>query len=369
MNLKISEIGKEFYMIRSKEENLHRNIYFKRYKNDGKSVNVIFDPGTKLDGDVIMHASKKLFGGVQNIDIIFLSHQDPDVSSLVPFILAGAKKSVLMTSVDTFRLVSMYGIDEKRVVLVENFNTEVLKIKKTGHRFRFVPAYYCHFRGAMMFYDYESGVLFSGDFAGGINTRKGEGFYANEESWEGIKSFHTVYMPSNLAVRETVSRIGMLNPMPEIIAPQHGDILTGDFMVDVLTRLSEIDVGIDYIKRTEPQKELLMNSITAFINRLKNMYPDEWDRIKEELNTPGQFTTVFKIEMDSIVDIKIDYMDALRYLIGVIEKKVSPFTLAEIKTMLSFELENHNVMLPITIQSKLKTNDENFNFDINSLIN
>ncbi len=368
MQLKISEISKEFYMLRSKEKDLHRNIYFKRFRNDGQSVNVIFDPGTKLDGDIVMQASKKLFGGIQNTDIIFLSHQDPDVSSLVPFILAGAKNSILMTSVDTFRLVSMYGIDEKRVVLVENFNTEVLKIKKTGHRFRFVPAYYCHFRGAMMFYDYESGVLFSGDFAAGLNTRKGNGFYANEESWEGIKSFHTIYMPSNLAVRETVNRIGMLNPLPEIIAPQHGDVLTGDFMLEVLTRLNEIDVGIDYIKTTEPQKELLMNSITDFISRLKTTYPDEWDRIKEELNRPGQFTTVFKIELDAIKDIKIDYTDALRYLIGVIERKVSPFTLAEIKTMLNFELETNNVMIPITIQSKLKTQDENFNFNINDFV-
>jgi glyoxylase-like metal-dependent hydrolase (beta-lactamase superfamily II) len=355
---KISEIGNEFFLVRSKEKDLHRNIYFKRFKNNGQTVNMIFDPGTKLDGDIIMETANKLFGGIQNIDLIFLSHQDPDVSSLTPFIMAGAKKSILITSIDTFRLVSMYGISEKRTLFIENLNTEVLTIKKTGHKIRFVPAFYCHFRGAMMFYDYETNILFSGDFAGGVNTRKGEGYLATEDSWEGIKTFHTIYMPSNLAVKETVNRIGLLSPLPEIIAPQHGDIITGDFVVEFLTRLDQLEVGIDYIKKTEPQRELLMESLTAFINRIKKSYPGLWNNLKEALNKPGQFTTVFKIERDEITDIKIDYMDALRYLTGLIEKVINPASVSEIKTLLNFELENHNVMLPVSILSKLKASDE-----------
>lgn len=356
--VKISEIGNEFFLVRTKEEDLHRNIYFKRFKNNGNTVNMIFDPGTKLDGDLVMEASKTLFGGIQNIDIIFLSHQDPDVSSLTPFIMAGVKKSTLITSIDTFRLVSMYGISKKRVFFIENFNTEILTIKKTGHKIRFVPAYYCHFRGAMMFYDYESKVLFSGDFAGGINTRKGEGLFANEESWEGIKVFHTIYMPSTLAVKETVNRIGLLNPLPDTIAPQHGDIISSDLMVDFLTRLDELEVGIDYIKKIEPQRDLLMDSLTDFINRIKKSYPNEWVKLREALNEPGQFTTVFKIQMDTLTDIKIDYIDALRHLIGLIERVADPSLINEIKTFLNFELENHHVMLPLSILSKLKISDE-----------
>ena len=356
--LKISEVAEEFFLVRSKEKDFHRNIYFKRFKNGSKSVNMVFDPGTKLDGDIVMEASSKLFGGIQNIDIIFLSHQDPDVSSLTPFLLAGAKKSVLITSIDTFRLVSMYGISEKRTLFVENFNTEVLKIKKTGHTVRFVPAYYCHFRGAIMFYDYESSVLFSGDFAGGVNTRKGDGYLATEDSWEGIKIFHTIYMPSNLAVKETVNRIGLLSPIPEVIAPQHGDIIEGDLVVDFLTRLDQLEVGIDYIKKAEPQQELLLNALNSFIHRVRKNYPGLWDNFKKALKKPGQFTTVFKIDDNSITDIKIDYMDALRYLIGVIEKEIEPSLVNEVKTFLNFEIENNNVMIPMSILSKLKTEDE-----------
>jgi glyoxylase-like metal-dependent hydrolase (beta-lactamase superfamily II) len=354
----ISEIGNEFFLVRSKEKDLHRNIYFKKFKNNGNSVNMIFDPGTKLDGDLVLESSKKLFGGLENIDIIFLSHQDPDVSSLTPFILAGAKNSVLITSIDTFRLVSMYGIPENRVFFIENFNTEILTIKKTRHKVTFIPAYYCHFRGAMMFYDYESKILFSGDFASGLNTRNGAGPYANEESWEGIKEFHTIYMPSSLAVKETVNRIGLLNPIPDIIAPQHGDIIGRDLMIDFLTRLDELVVGIDYIKKTEPQRDQLLNCLTDFIQRVKKSYPDEWLKLREALIKPGQFTSVFKIQMDAVTEIKIDPIDALRHLLLAIESTTEPSLINRIKNMLHFELESHNVLVPSSILSKLATAEE-----------
>lgn len=354
----ISEIGNEFFLARTKEKDFHRNIYFKRFRKNENTVNMIFDPGTRLDSDIIIESAKKLFGSIQNIDIIFLSHQDPDVSSLTPVIMASAKKSVLITSVDTFRLVSMYGISEPRVFLIENFNSEMLTIKKTGHKIRFVPAYFCHFRGATMFYDYESKILISGDFAAGVNTRNGNGFFADEESWEGIKVFHTIYMPNSLAVKETINRIGLLNPLPDIIAPQHGDLINSDLLLEFLTRLDNLEVGIDYIKTEEPQKDLFMDSLAEFINRIKKSYPDEWEKLKKALNKPGQFTTVYKVTMDTIIDIKIDPTDALSYLIGLIESSVNPSLVDEIKTLLNFELENHNLMLPLAILSKLRKPDE-----------
>ncbi len=352
--VRLSEVGEEFYLLRSKEEQFHRNIYFKRFKNGKESVNMIFDPGTKLDGEQVMEASNKLFGGIQNINLIFLSHQDPDVSSLTSFIMAAAKRSILITSIDTFRLVSMYGISEKRTLFIEDFTTEVLTIKKTGHKVRFVPAYYCHFRGAMMFYDYESQVLFSGDFLGGLNTRKGEGIFANDESWEGIKIFHTIYMPSTHAVKETVNRIGLLDPIPEIIAPQHGDVIGDRYVIDFLTKLSELEVGIEHLKKTEPQKQLLLEALTFFGKRIKSAYPEEWGKLKVLLQKPGQFTSVFKIEGDRFVDIKIDPMDALKHLIVVSEKTFNSKNILDLKTYLNFALESHNVMLPPSISSKLQ---------------
>lgn len=356
--IKLHEIGEEFYLLRSPEKELHRNIYFKRFVNSGDSVNMIMDPGTKLDADSIITASKELFDGIQHIDIIFLSHQDPDVSSLVPMIMASAPKSVLVTSVDTFRLVKMYGIPEERVKLIENFKSEVLSIKKTGHRVRFVPAYYCHFRGAMMFYDYQSEVLFTGDFMAGVNTREGEGIYATEESWQGIEMFHTIYMPGNKALRETVDRIGLLNPIPSILAPQHGDVVKGELVVEFLSRLHNLDVGIDYILKVEPQKELVVNAIEAFRQRIQESYPEEYKKIRKAIMEPGEFTSVFVFSGDHLVDIKVEPEDAIRYLVGIIEKNITPDLVPEIKTYLMLELETHNVTTSTSIFTKLQSSRE-----------
>lgn len=357
-NVKLHEIGEEFYLLRTPEEELHRNVYFKRFINSGKSVNMIMDPGTKLDADAIITASKELFGGVQNIDIVFLSHQDPDVSSLTPMIMASAPRAFLVTSIDTFRLVKMYGIPDERVKLIENFKSEVLTIKKTGHRVRFVPAYYCHFRGAMMFYDYQSKVLFTGDFMAGVNTRKGEGIYATEDSWQGIEMFHTIYMPGNKPLRETVDRIGLLNPIPSVLAPQHGDVVKGELVIEFLSRLHSLDVGMDYMLKLEPQKELVINAIESFRQRIKENYPDEYEKIKKAIMHPGEFTSVFVFSGEHLTDIKVEPEDAIRYFVGVIEKNVTPDLIPEIKTYLMLELETHNVPTSTTIFTKLQSSKE-----------
>jgi hypothetical protein len=100
-----------------------------------------------------------------------------------------------------------------------------------------------------------------------------------------------------------------------------------------------------------------MNSFTDFINRVKNSYPNEWAILREALIEPGQFTSVLKIQMDSVTEIKIEPIDALRHLIRLIETVIEPSLTNEIKTMLHFELENQHVMLPISILSKLETSD------------
>lgn len=48
------------------------------------------DSGTILDADNLISIFDKLIGGIKNLNIIFLSHQDPDVSLLVPFLLTSS---------------------------------------------------------------------------------------------------------------------------------------------------------------------------------------------------------------------------------------------------------------------------------------
>lgn len=340
---KIHEIGKEFYLIRSDEPDFHRNIYIKIFKNGSKNINMIMDPGSRLDIEPLTNALKKLIGGIEKIDVIFLSHQDPDVSSSTPFLLLAAPKAVVITSQDTIRLVKMYGIPPKRLNAVENFKTETVRIRDTGHRIKFIPAYFCHFRGAMMLYDLESRVLFTGDFMGGINNIEGNPVYATEKAWDGILLFHSIYMPSNIALRETVDRIGLLNPFPEVIAPQHGYVVKSELILEFLNRLSKLNVGMDLLTSKEPAQEQFLLAINDFKDRVKRDYPNFYSKLYERFRTPGSFTTPFVLSGDEVIQIKIIPSDALRFLLYVLEDEIDEMELSKLKTLLLMSLEKFDI--------------------------
>lgn len=343
MPYKIHEIGKEFYLIRSDEPDFHRNIYIKIFKNGNKNVNMIMDPGSRLDIEPLTKVSEELIGGIEKIDIIFLSHQDPDVSSSTPFLLSVAPRAVVVTSQDTIRLVKMYGISPEKLKAVEDFKTETVIIKDTGHRIRFIPAYFCHFRGAMMLYDLESRVLFTGDFMGGLNTIDGNPVYATEEAWNGILSFHSIYMPSNIALRETVDRIGLLNPFPEVIAPQHGYVVGSELIVEFLNRLSELNVGMDLLASKEPSQEQFILAINDFKDRIKRDYPNLYQKLYKRFRTVGAFTSPFVIKGDELVQAKIPPSDALRFILYVLEDETDEMELSNLKVLLLLSLEKFNV--------------------------
>jgi len=345
-NEMIHEIGKDFFLLKSREKDFHRNIYLKRFIGaGGSSVNMICDPGTRLDITLIVGALKELIGGIENIHLVFLSHQDPDLTSNINVFLTGSPSAKIVCSIDTWRLVRMYGIEDTRYYAVENFKNKILRIGKTGHRVQFVPALFCHFRGAMMFYDLESKILFSGDFLGGINSRKGADVYATEESWSGISIFHQLYMPSNDALRETVQRIGLLNPIPDSIAPQHGDVIKGDLVVEFLTRLLTLDVGFDVIKKEEPQKELFLSAVNSFMDFVSAKYPAVHKTLLAELKKTGTFTTIFVIAGSSIIDIKVRAVEAITSLWDTIRTISEPGNLSELKTMLIQNLDNAHLMI------------------------
>ncbi len=351
--LRIYEIGTNFWVIKSEEKDFHRNIYFKRFEGaNGKAVNMIMDPGTKKDLPNIMLVSKKLFGGIQNLHLIFLSHQDPDLTSIVPALMATAPKTKVIASIDTWRLLKMYGgIPEKRFLAVEGFKGDILNIKSTGHQIRFVNATYCHFRGAMMFYDLESKILFTGDFMGGVDSRDGEGVYATEDSWDGIALFHEIYMPSSKAVKETINRITLLEPFPEVIAPQHGDVIKGGLLLDFLSRLYNLEVGIELLAKDTPEKDLTIMAINDFLDKMKEHFSSFHDRLVERLRKVEDFTPSFIFKGDSISDLKLSTTDAIKTIWKMIDALTEDENVNEIRTFFISSLDQFNVEPPFEVET------------------
>ena len=350
----IFEIGKEVYLIKSNEHDFHRNIYLKKFISpSGEEKSLIFDPGTKIDLPVLLNVLKKLIGGIQNLDFVFLSHQDPDVSANINMILTTAPKAAVISSLDTWRLVKMYGLPEKRFWGIENLKSDTVRIKKTGHKIAFIPALFTHFRGAMMLYDYESDILFSGDFLCGLNTRIGKGIFASEESWKGISLFHQLYIPCNKAISDTVGRIGMLPKIPGIIAPQHGDILKGKLVETFLDRITRIDVGLD-IASNKTDRELIILALNKFLEVFQNQHPENFNHLMSVLKKPGEFTTFFTISETLILDLKISNDEAISFFYETLRKHIAPEMLPLISAAFVDTMEEFGIIIPHDISIQVK---------------
>jgi hypothetical protein len=198
----------------------------------------------------------------------------------------------------------------------------------------------------MMMYDYESRVLFSGDLCGGVNTRGGGGIFADEASWEGISLFHQIYMPSKRAVQEAIGRIVALEPPPEVIAPQHGDVIAGAFVEEFLGRLARLDVGVDLVKLKDPEKEAGLAALNSFFDGLKAGSKALYEAMWAEVTRRNEFTTLFKITRGRIVDMKISVGNAVVYLCNVTDRVVRREERDRVKVVLSVALEERGVEVP-----------------------
>lgn len=199
----------------------------KRFEDDSIDCNpylvidgdeaVLLDPGSIIDFSYVRDAVASLIP-LEKISLIIAHHQDPDIcGSITEFYRSGVTAPVAMhwrTSV----LVHYYGIQNVPWLVSENSWQWSFS---SGRTLRFLPAPYCHCPGCIMTYDQQSGVLFSSDLFGSLDTSKE--LFAGPEYLEKMKAFHAHYMPSH----EILSPV-MRSLMPldiSMIAPQHGQII------------------------------------------------------------------------------------------------------------------------------------------------
>ncbi len=354
----VVELREGFFLIKTDEKDLHRNIFLRRYrKKDGKTFSIIMDPGTPADFPLLSKVLKDLIGGIQKIDLIFLSHQDPDVSSNMRTILSAAPHSKVLASIDSWRLLRMYGVPEKRFVPVEKFGDSSLKIKGTDDKIRFLHARYCHFRGSIMLYDVSNRILFSGDVMAGVNTREGEGIWADESSWDGIAVFHEIYMPTSRALKITIDKISQLVPFPEIVAPQHGDIIRGELVVEFLTRLMDLKVGIDLEVEMSPEKEALLLAINDFLEKVKEIYKEDFLRILAKIDQTHDFTSIFDIKHDAVIEVKLAPDEASSYFWKIVEESVTRENLLSIKSLYLNAMVAFGAPIPEELQDDSMVDD------------
>ena len=232
---------------RDPEALFHANPYLRVFDDPGGGprLSILIDPGSAADIAIVCSKVGRVLGDMNQLSAVFINHQDPDVGSSAPRILGRhSPHALVMCSEDTWRIIVHGGLPQDRFVATDRYDTMQLATK---HKIKPVPTPFCHFRGAVMLYDLESQVLFSGDLFGGLTEPGQADIWATERDWSGIRAFHQLYMPANSALRRAVELIRQLDPPVEMIAPQHGRVIQGDLVREFLQRLEQLPVGLDIL--------------------------------------------------------------------------------------------------------------------------
>jgi serine/threonine-protein kinase len=310
----VVEIAPDVYWVGRREGVvLERNTYLRVYRGNGVQLNVLVDPGPPKDLESVAAKVGAVIGSLAKVDILFLNHQDPDVSMNAATIQEVNPRAHVWCSEDTWRLAHFYGLKPQGYSAVEHFRDQRTKMI-TGHQVVFVPTPYCHFRGAVMYYDPETRVLFSGDLFGGLSATRD--LVADDAAWHGVEIFHQLYMPSSAALRRAVAAVRLLDPAPLVIAPQHGGLVCGERIAALLERTESLEVGLDLVA-TRHDKERYLQVLGEIVEGLVPVLGGQ--RLAEELRffaVDGTFPNLFLFSGErQITDIKIEPRAAVRALV------------------------------------------------------
>lgn len=342
------QIAEGTYWVGRRENTLlERNIFLRVFDRPDKgAVNLLIDPGPPAD---LMELAKKVAavaGSLRNVNLVFANHQDPDVCYNTAYLQKLNPKLTVVCSEDTWRLIRFYDLDAKRFYAVERFKQQRLKLA-TGHELRFVPTPFCHFRGATMLYDLETRILYTGDLFGGLSYLPS--FWADERSWEGIKAFQQIYMPTQEALALAVRSIRALDPAPLMLAPQHGGLISSDFIPYFLERLESLPVGLNLLLDSRQKANYIaaMNELLLELGRALGSEPIA--RAMKVFEADTTFSSILTADATGIRDVKIDPSTAidifLSRLTALLPQDDASVDLAVIKVLLG-----RNIPLPESLQ-------------------
>jgi eukaryotic-like serine/threonine-protein kinase len=260
----------------------HANPYLRVFKSGAREpYNMLIDPGSSSDFAVVSAKVGSVIGRIGAVSGLFINHQDPDVGSSAAQICARyAPRAAIHCSEATWRLIVHFNLPRDQFVDTDAARRGVSV--PTGQVWVPVPSPFCHFRGAVMLYDPETRVLFSGDLLGGLTEPGPRDLWAEPADWSGIRAFHQVYMPTSRALLAAVRAIRKLTPPVEIIAPQHGRLLRGPLLDRFLDQLEKLPVGLDILDELGDEPDALAawsSALNRVLHIARMVLGDEVDAV------------------------------------------------------------------------------------------
>lgn len=236
------------------ESDQHRNVLLDDYGHglavqanqhliihNGKAM--LLDPGGhKAYQSVLAQTLSEVKSN--DLDYLFLSHQDPDIVAAVNGWLMTTNAVAYCPKV-WVRFVPHFGLDRLVEDRLKPIPDEGMKLNLGGLDLIIMPAHFLHSIGNFQVYDPVSKILYSGDLGASLGADYVviDDFDSHVQYMEG---FHKRYMTCNTAMRLWGRMVRQLDI--DIIAPQHGAIFKGKEMVNRFIEWCEqLECGVDLI--------------------------------------------------------------------------------------------------------------------------
>ena len=207
-----------------------------------KGQGMLLDPGgIEIFPRVLAELSKHV--RLEDIRVLFASHQDPDIiSSLALWLDLNPRATTYSSWLWTAFLAHFAARADLAITGIPD-DGMTIKIGDSGASVEAVPAHYCHSSGNFSIFDPQARILFSGDIGGALlPSHESNLFVTNfEEHVQYMRGFHVRWMPSTSALRGWVQRVRALKPA--MICPQHGAIFKGPDVDKLLNWLESLEVG------------------------------------------------------------------------------------------------------------------------------
>ena len=258
------EIADHVYWVGFHERgsNFHCNPYL--VVGDGQAV--LIDAGSRPDFAVVMMKILQTGISPEQITALVYHHPDPDLCGSMPNMIdiCANPKLVILSEPDNNTFLSYYLEREKRGLL-RSLDEYRYSFAAGGRPLHFFKTPFAHSSGSFVTYDDRTKTLFTSDLFGSLSKQWDLFLRLTDDCYRcsdydhcpigreycplpDIFEFHRKVMPSGKALRHAMEVIGGLDV--QVIAPQHGSVLTEKKDVDFLIeRLGALEgVGIDGIE-------------------------------------------------------------------------------------------------------------------------
>ncbi len=201
---------------------------------------ILLDPGgIHIFPKVVSNVTKYI--DLDDIQYIFFSHQDPDVSSGIPMWLSVTPANIYISEL-WVRFLPHFGITDL---------SRIKGIPDSGMRIDYldiIPAHFMHSPGNHIAYDPKANILFSADIGAAVFGGN-KYLFVDDDNFNShiniMEGFHKRYIASSNACKYFINKVRSLNP--HMIAPQHGAVFREKTVDLFLNWLSSLRCGTDLI--------------------------------------------------------------------------------------------------------------------------